>query len=526
MTWSGIPGALIPGQEYSVSMSAKITQNVWPKGQRQLRLGSGMSLNHTRRSQDAIESLPTQSNAYSYLGGVTASLPDKYVDSATAKFTPPAYSIGKTEYAIKASILNVQMNIAYIFKWEQGLPSEEETKSIIPVPKPRPKLKRGEAIISMARGDIEVDEKGFPGMYWQKAKPGMILRPGVSIRTRNNDDSRGEIVFADGSVMRLCPNTWVTIPQPKDKSDEKITLLRLIGGRLWKNVTGGSDVEIETSSAIAGVRGTTYSIEVRENGSEQFNCYTGEVYVKPHETGDGPVKTLREVTIKAGQTTGFSPRGQMIGIGKLTDEEMAIGLVMTSANLFENEVSPEEKQGERIFEAEKDDWRLKIYKQNNNRHGILIYDGLVVREVAKDQFTSPFSILRYYGEYNASQDSGWLLDETVDAAIPVSRGDDRTVAAHSNEHVTLDKASFASNEEIRVTWHGLPGGTGTQGDWITIIPANAPENTWGKWWYTGGQQSGSHNAGVFTPGEYEVRVYFDWPRAGYVVQSRLAITVR
>ena len=238
------------------------------------------------------------------------------------------------------------------------------------------------------------------------------------------------------------------------------------------------------------------------------------------------MNTPRAVTIKAGETTGFSPRGHMIGVGKLTDEEMAIGLIMTSANLFENEVSPEERQGERISEKEKDDWRLEIYEQNNSRHGILIYDGLVVREAAKEQFTSPFGILKYYGKFNASEDSGWLLEETVDAAIPASPGDGRTAAAHSNEHVTLDKASFASNEEIRVTWHGLPGGTGAKGDWITIIPANAPENTWGKWWYTGGRQSGAHNAGVLTPGEYEVRVYFDWPRISYVVQSRLAITVR
>jgi hypothetical protein len=48
----------------------------------------------------------------------------------------------------------------------------------------------------------------------------------------------------------------------------------------------------------------------------------------------------------------------------------------------------------------------------------------------------------------------------------------------------------------------------------------------GNWWYAAGQKSGGRNIGKLPAGEYQVRVYFDWPQGGYTVQSRLPFAVR
>lgn len=82
---------------------------------------------------------------------------------------------------------------------------------------------------------------------------------------------------------------------------------------------------------------------------------------------------------------------------------------------------------------------------------------------------------------------------------------------------------FAAGEAISVTYAGLPGNAK---DWITIVGANAPENTYGEWFYTQGQRSGTRAFKGLGPGAYEIRVYFNWPAGGYTVRSRFPFSVR
>jgi hypothetical protein len=84
------------------------------------------------------------------------------------------------------------------------------------------------------------------------------------------------------------------------------------------------------------------------------------------------------------------------------------------------------------------------------------------------------------------------------------------------------KRTYFEGEPIEVEFSGLPG---YSQDWITVVSATAPENAQGEWFYTGGVKSGSHTFSGLVPGDYEVRVYFDWPDGGYIVQSRYGFTV-
>lgn len=84
------------------------------------------------------------------------------------------------------------------------------------------------------------------------------------------------------------------------------------------------------------------------------------------------------------------------------------------------------------------------------------------------------------------------------------------------------KNIYASDEQIEITYSGMPG---NKQDWITLIKASEPENTYGEWFYTSGQKSGSYSFKVVEPGDYEIRVYYNWPSGGYTVHKKIKIRV-
>lgn len=88
--------------------------------------------------------------------------------------------------------------------------------------------------------------------------------------------------------------------------------------------------------------------------------------------------------------------------------------------------------------------------------------------------------------------------------------------------VKTGKDTYKSNEMIGVTYSGLPG---NQKDWITIVRATAPTNTYDEWYYTSGQTNGTLVFRALPAGSYEVRVYYNWSDGGYNVQGRHAFKV-
>jgi hypothetical protein len=123
------------------------------------------------------------------------------------------------------------------------------------------------------------------------------------------------------------------------------------------------------------------------------------------------------------------------------------------------------------------------------------------------------------------EDSG-----TVVASVEAdTKGSGDTAAAKpetkkpaANPKISTDKTTYKKGERITITFSGLPG---NDGDWFTLVPAAAIDSTYEEWFYTGGETSGTYTFKEVQPGKYEVRLYYDWPSAGYVVQARLAITV-
>ena len=93
----------------------------------------------------------------------------------------------------------------------------------------------------------------------------------------------------------------------------------------------------------------------------------------------------------------------------------------------------------------------------------------------------------------------------------------------ANSKIFLSKEVFSASENVVVEYSGMPG---YQHDWITLSEASKPDSEWGKWFYTQGHSAGQYTYSGLKPGAYEIRVYYNWPAGGYVVQKRVKFTVK
>lgn len=109
------------------------------------------------------------------------------------------------------------------------------------------------------------------------------LREGDLIKT--GADARLEIKLADGSLVRLAPNSTLKLGLAKANAEKEgePAQSKLSTGKMWASVTkaigGDSRFAVRTSNAVAGVRGTTFRVNAEEDGSTLVKVYEGAVAV-------------------------------------------------------------------------------------------------------------------------------------------------------------------------------------------------------------------------------------------------------
>jgi len=135
-------------------------------------------------------------------------------------------------------------------------------------------------ILSITEGDVSVMKEGTDD--WVGAETGMELDIGDAIKT--GDDSGAEITFFDGSTMELEAGTEIEILSLDlacDTGVSTITMEQTIGttiSRVTKLLDPGSSYEIETSTGVAAVRGSTMIVTVGGNGTTLITNEEGNVY--------------------------------------------------------------------------------------------------------------------------------------------------------------------------------------------------------------------------------------------------------
>ena len=159
---------------------------------------------------------------------------------------------------------------------------------------------QNEALVTMVQGTARVFTKG--------AMAGRVLKKGDRLKKDDvikvAEKSRLEIRFPDGTMMRLSEKSSIKMRDVfyNRQTEGKKVYVDLSVGKLWatvkKLVTPDSSVVVETSNAVAGVRGTVYRVNVEEDKSALIKVYSGSVYVAnpPKEATDRPPMQVSKPT--------------------------------------------------------------------------------------------------------------------------------------------------------------------------------------------------------------------------------------
>ncbi len=166
---------------------------------------------------------------------------------------------------------------------------------------------------------------------WHAIKVGSKLRRSEVVKTAK--DSRIEITLPDGSVIRLSSESKLVLENimvSKKKKKKKFSF-RLLLGKAWTKVkklmSKDSSFKVKTKNAVAGVRGTTFRLNVEKDESTVVRVYSGAVavavmpiYAKKHRKGKrvqvpGPQeiskKKWEEIVLKAMQEVRVTAKGEL-----------------------------------------------------------------------------------------------------------------------------------------------------------------------------------------------------------------------
>lgn len=154
--------------------------------------------------------------------------------------------------------------------------------------------------VSSLIGDVNTLHKDETA--WNPAALGLGVYQYDTVKT--GEKSKVRITFEDGSLLNLSETTELEIKEhvytPEDK--RRTSLLKMTTGKmrvLCQKLTGeGSRFQVETPTAVIGIRGTQFIIWVVSNELTTVICLEDEVYVRnTDETVAG------EVILKPNQMT-------------------------------------------------------------------------------------------------------------------------------------------------------------------------------------------------------------------------------
>ncbi len=172
--------------------------------------------------------------------------------------------------------------LAGLLLWSAGAPAL--ARSLPPSPAKVSYLQGTAEVLREAKGHS--DDKGPKAKApWRALKKGTKLARGDAIRTAPG--ARLELRMLDGSRVRLGGGSKITLKDSHFSGQKRKVTLSLWLGRLWAKVTkkagGERSFAVETHNAVAGVRGTSFSVVADADLSAIVRVYTGTVGVKKNK---------------------------------------------------------------------------------------------------------------------------------------------------------------------------------------------------------------------------------------------------
>jgi len=150
-------------------------------------------------------------------------------------------------------------------------------------------------LIAMVPGPVSAantqiaELKAVSGQVWLIVPPNKEEVPAqapaallAGTRIRTGPESSAELVFPDGSILKIRSNSAMQLSAHKRRARKKSSVL-LFFGRLWnkviKTVGPENGYEITTANAVCGVRGTEFETAVGEDGTVRVRVLEGAVSV-------------------------------------------------------------------------------------------------------------------------------------------------------------------------------------------------------------------------------------------------------
>lgn len=157
--------------------------------------------------------------------------------------------------------------------------------------------------------DVGHNDSGY-----QPATSGQSLDAGSSVRTGHT--GHATVQFPDGSLMRVSPDTTITIQAAQLNNAGNLksaTIQQKIGRTLSEvqHLAGGSTFQVGGHSVSAEVRGTEFEVLVRPDSSNQIKVFDGTVKVSGQTT----------VTLNAGEQVDADPNGKLAPKRSITPDK-------------------------------------------------------------------------------------------------------------------------------------------------------------------------------------------------------------
>lgn len=198
------------------------------------------------------------------------------------------------------------------YSWEEQKETKNESSKDIT---DLPDVEYEQGVDSGARfssiiGEVEMYPDGKPDDR-SFAKMSTKIEPGMHIYT--GDESNVIITFADMSTYKLPPNSEIVINNLKSKSQ-----LGLVAGKIWgniKKIANNETIEVETSNASLGIKGTTFIVEV-ESGNTILKMIEGVIALKSKKDGK-----VADVSAKESMTVSKDGLGEKSTYDPKTEED-------------------------------------------------------------------------------------------------------------------------------------------------------------------------------------------------------------
>ncbi|URA09400.1 outer membrane protein assembly factor BamB family protein [Thermospira aquatica] len=161
------------------------------------------------------------------------------------------------------------------------------------------KLDKGEAIlVTMTIGDVKVRKMGSDS--WREVMVEDIVEMGDTLKT--GEGSACELQIVEKGVYRLEANTEMLVSKLVNQNDTLQARMHVEKGTLGlkpKKLKEGEVFEVESSTAVAAVRGTVFMVNVSEEGDTKVAVVEGKVEFAPKVAALDQAKADAKIDEKA-----------------------------------------------------------------------------------------------------------------------------------------------------------------------------------------------------------------------------------